>query len=175
MNRPQMIPSSVDAVSSRIGFLTEIRGTEPQWTGACRATTAWLFPWFFASKRRGPDGHSTRDPRAEPPPRPPVHSPKHRAVGTARNVRLRFPAGLPGLLPPPAVRLAAPLTPRSAVGQDEILYMGFDGTKIGLPKDFVLTDYSKVRARSPELAPRESTCVSSRRADCRRACAQLKG
>ena len=58
-----------------------------------------------------------------------------------------------------AVCLAAPLTPRSAVGQDEILYMGFDGTKIGLPKDFVLTDYSKVRARSPELAPRESTCV----------------
>eukprot|EP01045_Picozoa_sp_COSAG04_P022516 COSAG04_NODE_2558_length_3932_cov_2.787634_5_plen_26_part_01 len=26
--------------------------------------------------------------------------------------------------------------------------MGFDGTKVGLPKDFVLTDYSKVRARS---------------------------
>ena len=122
-------------------------------TGACRATTAWLFPWFFASKRRGPDGHSTRDPRAQPPPRLPVHSPERRAVGTARNVRLRFPAGLPGLLP------AAPLTPRSAVGQDDILYMGFDGTKIGLPKDFVLTDYSKVRARSPELAPRESTCV----------------
>ena len=55
---------------------------------------------------------------------------------------------------------AAPLTPRSAVGQDEILYMGFDGTKIGLPKDFVLTDYSKVRARSPELAPRERAPVS---------------
>ena len=28
--------------------------------------------------------------------------------------------------------------------QDEILYMGFDAAKIGLPADFVLTDYSKV-------------------------------
>ena len=30
--------------------------------------------------------------------------------------------------------------------------MGFDGTKVGLPKDFVLTDYSKVRARSPRTS-----------------------
>ena len=42
-------------------------------------------------------------------------------------------------------------------GQDEILYMGFDGTKIGLPKDFVLTDYSKVRARSPPAAAAAAT------------------
>jgi hypothetical protein len=36
--------------------------------------------------------------------------------------------------------------------QDEILYMGFDATSIGLPADFVLTDYSKVR-RCPAGAP----------------------
>ena len=32
--------------------------------------------------------------------------------------------------------------------QDEILYMGFDAAAIGLPADFVLTDYSKVSARA---------------------------
>ena len=33
--------------------------------------------------------------------------------------------------------------------------MGFDGTKVGLPKDFVLTDYSKVRS------PRSSAPATS--------------
>lgn len=43
--------------------------------------------------------------------------------------------------------------------QDEILYMGFDAAKIGLPADFVLTDYSKVCPSS-----REGRGVSARAA-----------
>ena len=41
--------------------------------------------------------------------------------------------------------------------QDEILYMGFDATKIGLPADFVLTDYSKV-SRTSALPRRRGGC-----------------
>jgi hypothetical protein len=43
------------------------------------------------------------------------------------------------------LRLAKPLARALGPLQDEILYMGFDAAAIGLPADFVLTDYSKVR------------------------------
>ena len=79
---------------------------------------------------------------------PPVHSPERRAVGPLGTFGSgsSWPSGCS------ASGCSASQPSDAALccgGQDEILYMGFDGTKVGLPKDFVLTDYSKVRARSP--------------------------